>query len=104
MLRISFLTPTLRLLHRNAPVRSSEASAFKAGLVTAQHKYEQVHQPHAEQQKQLDEREPANRDSQHQSDIHLSHPGSLNRPKLGGPVLWLYGLMQVFLLIFGGGD
>ena len=67
--------------------RGSEAKAFKTGLVTAQSKYEQVHQPHAEQRKQLDEREPANRYSQQQSDILLSHPGSLTRPKPGGPVV-----------------
>lgn len=47
------------------------------GLVTTHHKYEQVHQPHAEQQKQLDEREPTNHDNQHQGDSLLSHAGSL---------------------------
>jgi len=48
------------------------------GLVTTHHNYEQVHQPHAEQQKHLDECEPTNHDNQHQGDTLLSHPGSLN--------------------------
>jgi hypothetical protein len=64
---------------------SGGAPDDKFGLVTAQHKYEQVHQPHAEQQKHLDERDPANRDSQQQSDALLGHRGSLTRTKPAGP-------------------
>ena len=55
-----------------------EGQGFKTGLVTTEHKYQKVHQHHAEHHQDHDECDPTNHENQRQGDTLLSHRGSLN--------------------------